>query len=251
MGQRVVADPVPFGDGALASARRRAGAIAADDEERRADAALDQRVEDALGDAGRGPVVERERDPAVAQPPATMDVRISPIPVDLAVETLARREVSRRVAGQADARRGAGEDHVAGQQGVVRESRATSLPTETHQVAGAAALHLLAVDGAPEREVVRVVALVRRDQPRADRAEAGERLAQAELRRRAGDLQTRSEMSWPTVTPGDVRPGRRPPDDLVRPRPMTTTSSTSQSMLPPGGSTTSAVRTGEAGRRTW
>ena len=53
----------------------------------------------------------------------------------------------------------------------------------------------------PELQVVRVVELVRGDQPGADRGEAGEGLAQAELRRPGPRTGTRSEMSWPTVSP--------------------------------------------------
>ena len=104
------------------------------------------------------------------------------------------------------------------------------------QVAGAALLHLFAVDRAAELEVVGVGELVQGDQPRADRAEPGERLAEAELRRRRRPAAAiRSEMSCPTASPATCASavGRGP--GRAR-RPMTATSSTSQSVWPPGGS---------------
>ena len=113
-------------------------------------------------------------------------------------------------------------------------------PRDRHdQVAGAAVLHGLAVDGAAEGEVVPVGQLVRRDQPRTDGREARERLAEAELRSRDRPAARRARRC-----PGRRRdrrraPRRRPRRRSWRSRPMTATSSTSQSVWPPGGSTTS------------
>jgi hypothetical protein len=55
-------------------------------------------------------------------------------------------------------------------------------------VPGAAALHLLTIDGAGQLQIVGVVELVRGDQPGAHRSEARTGLAEAELGSRPGHL---------------------------------------------------------------
>ncbi|GAB3845831.1 hypothetical protein GCM10027610_062870 [Dactylosporangium cerinum] len=70
-------------------------------------------------------------------------------------------------------------------------------------------MHLLAVDRAAEFEIVPVAELVRGDQPRAGRPEAGQRLAETELRRRAGRLLHPLGQVLADGQPGHVFPGRR------------------------------------------
>src|SRR5216683_7510403 len=100
---------------------------------------------------------------------------------EVAAEDLARSEELGRLAGRADAGRGAGEDQVAGQQGQHRGQPGDELGHAEDQLRGAALLDLLAIDAAAELKVVRVRELVGCHEPRAGGAEAGEGLAEREL----------------------------------------------------------------------
>src|SRR3546814_4785050 len=78
---------------------------------------------------------------------------------------------------QADARRGAGRDDVAGlQRHELRKIGDDLGDGEDHRL-GVPVLHALAVDRQPHRQRLRVADLVGGDQPRADRAEGRETLA--------------------------------------------------------------------------
>src|SRR6266540_3231899 len=98
---------------------------------------------------------------------------------DPALDRLAWLQEAGRLAGEADTSRRAGEDDVARQQRHDGRQLGYQAGDVEDQVAGAGVLHRLSVDGAAQRQVVGIVELVGRDQPRADRAVARVRLAQA------------------------------------------------------------------------
>jgi hypothetical protein len=109
--------------------------------------------------------------------------------------------------------------------------------TEKDQFAGAALLDFFTVEAAPKFQIVRVRELIRRDQPRPDRPEAGEGLSQPELRGRAAELGD---------TLGNVLTNRKPSNVIpslgrgtsFASLPITATSSTSQSVFHAFGNTT-------------
>ncbi len=162
-------------------------------------------------------------------------------------QLLSRLQEALRRAAVADARGRAGEDDVAGQQRA-RPPRAARPGRRAGKIIWRCApgcstspsrLRL-------DREVVAVGELVGRDEPRAGRPEAGERLAEPELRRLPCSCMTRSERSWPIVRPATAsharsRGMRKPP------RPITATTSTSQSTLPSGSTTVGAGPTMQVG----
>src|SRR4051812_45350357 len=90
---------------------------------------------------------------------------------DVADELLAGLDEPLRVAADAHTGRGTAEDDVAGQQRGEPGQPLDQLRHGDDEVAGAAALHGLAVEGAGQLEVVGVVELVDGDDPRPDRGE--------------------------------------------------------------------------------
>ena len=108
--------------------------------------------------------------------------------------------------GGADAGGCAREDEVAGQQRCHRRQQVDQGVGAEDEVRGSALLDFLAVHGAPELEVVGVVELVWGDNPRPGRAEAGERLAEAELRRRRPGLHDPLGEVLADGDAGDMRP---------------------------------------------
>ena len=102
-------------------------------------------------------------------------------PLDLALHHVARLEVERRRVGReaGDAGHGPGRDHVAGR---VAERRVVAQDLRDRHAHAARVRRLahLAVDAQLHREVVRVGDLVGRDDPRPERAERVDRLAERE-----------------------------------------------------------------------
>src|SRR4051794_36737192 len=100
--------------------------------------------------------------------------------LDTAHQLIARAQEARRIAACADARRGAGEQQVARKERRDRRDVGDQGGDgENHRGAGLG-LNGLAVQSALELHVPRPE-VVSRDEPGTDRAEAGERLAEAEL----------------------------------------------------------------------
>ena len=94
---------------------------------------------------------------------------------------VARLQEDRRLAGHADARRRAGEDHVARQQRAdLRDVRDQFVDLED-ELLGARVLHRLAVEAQLNPQVVRVRHFVGRRQRRSERSEGVERLAEQPL----------------------------------------------------------------------
>ena len=135
-----------------------------------------------------------------------MDVRISPIPPMCESMTSPGERKRGGFPGQTDARGGAREDQVAGEQRSHAERRSISLPTGRIRSLVGGLLHRLAVHRAADLEVVGVVQLVGGHDPRAGRAEAGVGLAQAELGHRADHLQDALGQVLPDRQARDVGP---------------------------------------------
>src|SRR5690606_34153696 len=127
-------------------------------------------------------------------------------PRDAGHERLARLQEALWGAAHADAGRGPGEDQVARAQRDDAGERLDQDRDGDDALARPAVLDALAVDLGPELEVVAVGHLVRRDEPGADRREAGVRLAEPELGRRTLHLRDALGEVLPDRQTGDVRP---------------------------------------------
>src|SRR5438093_10101093 len=108
--------------------------------------------------------------------------------LDPADELLAGGEVARWVAGGPHPGRGAGEDDVAGLERDHGRQFGDQRRDREDEIGGAPFLDRFPVDAAAERQVVAILELVRGDQPRPRRTEAGKGLAEAELRGGTGHL---------------------------------------------------------------
>src|SRR5713226_631372 len=106
-------------------------------------------------------------------------------PGDAHLDDVSRLNVARRLHAVRDAGRGARGDDVAGAQRHEATDVGHELPHGEDHVLGISALAILAVDGCPHVEPLRIVHLVSGDQPRPDRRE---RVAALALRRRAAVL---------------------------------------------------------------
>src|SRR3954468_12694575 len=103
---------------------------------------------------------------------------------DLGLQAVAGAQPARRRAAGADARRRPGEEQVARQQRADRRDRLDQRADREHHLGHGRLLDDLAVEAAGDLQRVDVADLVERDDGGAGRAEADERLAEAELRRR-------------------------------------------------------------------
>src|SRR5579862_4173322 len=104
--------------------------------------------------------------------------RHEPVPhlayaLNITRQHVAGPEPAWRGAAQADPGRRAGEDQVAGQQRGDRRQLLDQVADAEDHLPGAGLLHLVTVDRAAQLQIVRVIELVRSDQPGADRPEAG------------------------------------------------------------------------------
>ena len=173
-------------------------------------------------------------------------LRIVPMPSIQLSSTSPVAQEPRRLAGDADPGRRAGEDEVAGQQRHHGRDLGDEPGDGEHEAARAVVLHRLAVDRAAEPEVVGVGQLVGGDQPRPGgsvgrgttcRARTGRRrrTARADPRRPG---RRRARPRGPRPSASATRSARRP---------ITTTSSTSQSTISPDSSIGSNGPPSEAG----
>ena len=159
--------------------------------------------------------------------PATQRLRRSPMP-SIGCEHVARLQEARRLPGGADARRRAGEDHVAGQQREDRRQLGDQRGTEKTMSRVRLFCITSPFDRAAEREVVGFGELVGRHEPRARSGRTRKGLAERELRRRPATARCARRRP---ARPSARRRGASRVRSATRraARPMTTTSSTSQS----------------------